>query len=125
MGRMSKPARIEAEADEREGLRRRFRLEALNSLAAEYTLAKDEGKIIANGRSMADLVQACVATAALVPEKIDEALTIQFESESTDYEPNTEIELSSEHWEVIFFSDHQIDHGDAVVLGAVTGQQRV
>src|SRR3546814_5515632 len=44
MGRMSKPARIEAEADEREGLRRRFRLEALNSLAAEYTLAKDEGK---------------------------------------------------------------------------------
>src|SRR3546814_8652269 len=27
MGRMSKPARIEAEADEREGLRRRFRLD--------------------------------------------------------------------------------------------------
>src|SRR3546814_8456624 len=51
MGRMSKPARIEAEADEREGLRRRFRLEALNRLAAEYTLAKDEGTIIANGRS--------------------------------------------------------------------------
>src|SRR3546814_12703449 len=75
MGRMSKPARIEAEADEREGLRRRFRLEALNSLAAEYTLAKDEGKIIANGRIMADLVQACVATAAPVPEKIDEAFT--------------------------------------------------
>src|SRR3546814_4068108 len=72
MGRMSKPARIEAEADEREGLRRRFRLEALNSLAAEYTLAKDEGKIIANGRIMADLVQACVATAARSEEHTSE-----------------------------------------------------
>src|SRR3546814_19562110 len=44
MGRMSKPARIEAEAEEREGLRRRFRLEAPNILAAVYTLAKGEGR---------------------------------------------------------------------------------
>src|SRR3546814_2336945 len=42
LGRMSKPARIEAEPDEREGLRRRFRLEALYSLSAEYTLRSEE-----------------------------------------------------------------------------------
>src|SRR3546814_4572656 len=114
MGRMSKPARIEAEADERAGLRRRFRLEALNSLAAEYTLAKDEGKIIANGRIMAALVQACVATAAPVPEKIDEAFTIQFERESNDYDPDTEIELSSDACDFIFFFWDRIEMGEEV-----------
>src|SRR3546814_11575991 len=96
MGRMSKPARIEAEADEREGLRRRFRLEALNSLAAEYTLAKDEGKIIANGRIMADLVQACVATAAPVPEKIDEAYSHPLERDIPKYPPTTENKPSTD-----------------------------
>src|SRR3546814_12228746 len=71
-------------------------------------------KIIANGRIMADLVQACVATAAPVPEKIDEAFTIQFERESTDYDPDTEIELSSDDCDVIFFSGDRIDMGEAV-----------
>lgn len=114
MGRTSKPVRIEADADEREGLRRRFRLEALNSLAAEYMLTKDEGKIIANGQIMADLVQACVATAAPVPEKIDEAFTIRFERESVDYDPDAEIELSSDDCDVIFFSGDRIDIGETV-----------
>src|SRR3546814_9785572 len=63
---------------------------------------------------MADLGQAGVATAAPVPEKIDEAFTIQFERESTDYDPDTEIELSSDDCDVIFFSGDRIDMGEAV-----------
>src|SRR3546814_16294727 len=63
---------------------------------------------------MADLVQACVATAAPVPEKIEEAFTIHFERERTDYDPDTEIELSSDDCDVIFFSGARIDMGEAV-----------
>src|SRR3546814_18113215 len=85
MGRMSKPARIEAEADEREGLHRRFRLEASNSLAADYTLAQAEGKHIDTGRIMADSVQARVATAEPMQEHIADRSPIHFKHHNNEY----------------------------------------
>ena len=114
LGRSSKPVRIEATAEECAALARRFRLQALDRLAAEYVLAAEGQAVIANGRIEAALTQACVASGAPVPEHLNEPFAIRFEREPVDASPDDEMELSADDCDVIFFSGDRIDMGEAV-----------
>lgn len=114
LGRSSKPVRIEATVEECAALARRFRLLALDRLAAEYVLVKEGQGVIANGRIEADLTQSCVASGAPVPEQLDEPFAIRFEREPGEHAPDEEIELSADDCDIIFFSGDRIDMGEAV-----------
>lgn len=114
LGQAGTPVRIEADVQEREALARRFRLPAINLLAAEYSLDKENGILMARGRIEADIVQSCVATGTPVPERIAEPFIIRFEREGTDQVSDAEIELSAEDCDVIFFSGDRIDMGEAI-----------
>ena len=114
IGRSSKPVHIEATAEERAVLSRRFGLVALDRLAADYLLEKDGEAIIARGHIEAELAQSCVASGVPVPERIDEPFAIRFEREAAASGPDEEVELSSDDCDVIFFAGDRIDMGEAV-----------
>lgn len=114
IGRSDKPVRIEATAEERAALARRFGLVTLDRLAASYILTKEGAAVIANGQIEAELVQSCVATGVPVPERLDEPFVIRFEREAAEPDPDEEIELSSNECDIIFFKGDRIDMGEAV-----------
>lgn len=114
VGRTAGAVRIEADPGEREALRRRFGLEAIDGLVADYVLAKGDRGIMATGRIRADVVQSCVATGAPVPARIDEPFLIRFEPERSDHAPDAEIELDADDCDVVFFAGDRIDMGEAV-----------
>lgn len=105
---------ITAEPDERIALAGRFALQSIDSLAADYAIAREQGGIIARGRLRADIVQSCIATGAPVPEQIDEPFVIRFERDEAAHAPDAEIELKEEECDVVFFSGDRIDMGEAV-----------
>lgn len=114
IGRSDKPVHIEATAEERAAIARRFGLMSLDHLAASYVLTKEGSGIIASGRLKAELVQSCVATGVPVPERLDEPFAIRFEREAAEPVPDEEIELHSNDCDIIFFAGDRIDMGEAV-----------
>ena len=105
---------IEADAGERAALARRFGLIALDALAAELTLVRDGDEVTLSGHLRAEAVQACVASGAPVPAKIDEPILILFRPAPTDGHPDEEIELGEEEMDVVFHDGAAIDIGEAV-----------
>lgn len=114
IGASGGPTRISAEPEERAALARRFALQSIEALSAEYVLSREQPGIMARGRMKAEIVQSCVATGGPVAESIDEPFVIRFEREETEAAPDAEIELSAEDCDVIFFSGDRIDMGEAI-----------
>lgn len=105
---------IEADADERAALARRFDLLAIDTLSAEATLSRSGDVVTAKGRLRAAVTQSCVATAAPVPAILDEPFDIVFRPEPTDIRPDDEIELDEAEMDVAFYTGGAIDLGEAV-----------
>lgn len=114
IGEKGSPVEIAADADERAALARRFALEAIERLTANYAITREEGCLMARGRLTADIVQSCIATGAPVPESLDEPFVIRFEREDQSRAPDAEIELSEQDCDIVFFSGDRIDMGEAI-----------
>jgi uncharacterized metal-binding protein YceD (DUF177 family) len=104
-------ASVEATAEERAALARRFRLLAVDALTAEFTLRQDAVGVAARGTLHGAVVQACVATGEPVPARIDESFVLRFLPEGSP--EGEELELSPEECDTMFFEGSAIDLGEA------------
>ncbi len=112
--RMTGEVHIEADADERAALAKRFGLVTLDRLEADYALSEEDGIILARGRVRASLAQPCVATAEPVPEQIDSDFALRFVVEDNSAADGEELELDAEDVDTIGYDGQQIDMGEAV-----------
>lgn len=103
---------IEADADERAALARRFGIETLEALSAMASVTRQGEEIRACGRLSARIVQLCVASNVPLPAAIDAPFDIAFRTGPPDSAP--EIELSEEECDVVFYEGGAIDLGEAV-----------
>lgn len=102
---------VEADADERAALAKRFAVIAVDRLAAHFTLRRDASGIVARGRVSGAVVQACSVTGEPVPATIEEPFDIRFLAEPGDLAD--EVELSADECDTVFFSGGAIDLGEA------------
>lgn len=103
---------IEADADERAALARRFDLSSIDRLAARFAIRRDGAAIVATGRIAAVVVQPCAATAEPVEQAIDEAVTLRF-VEALDGGGEDELELGGDALDTIEIDGGAIDLGEA------------
>lgn len=111
-----RPVHIAADEAERAALARRFGLNGLDRLEADYTLAIVAGGWSAAGTLSADVVQACVATGDDVPARVDAPFAIRFVPEKTleSAAADEEVELDEDALDVMSVEGGRIDMGEAV-----------
>ena len=108
----ARPVRLEATAEEREALAKRFGLVAIHRLEAEVELAADGDAVDARGRLLADIVQSCAVSGEDLPVTIDEPLAMRFVPEQAVEEE--EVELEESELDEIPFAGDVFDLGEAV-----------
>jgi len=113
LGGAARPIAIEAEEGERAALARRFGLLAIETLTATAELSRDGDAILATGNLKAAVVQACVASGAPVPARIDEPFALRFVPQADD-KAEPEIELEEADLDVVPYEGGAIDLGEAV-----------
>lgn len=113
IGAQPRALRIEADEAERQALARRFGLSSLERLEAELNVHSAGEDVVAQGRMQAELVQACVATGAPVPARIEEPFTLRFRPEGSP-EESAEVELEADELDTLFFEGGAVDVGEAV-----------
>jgi Large ribosomal RNA subunit accumulation protein YceD len=114
LGTVPREMRIEAGAEEREALRRRFGIVALDRLEAEVAVSRNNDEIVAAGTLYAQARQACVVTAEPVPEAIEEPFRIRFRPHPVAAGGEEEIEIDDdEELDVVFYDGALIDVGEA------------
>ena len=107
-----KPVELEATAQERAALARRFGIVAIERLMATLTLEPVGETIEAHGRLAAAIVQSCAVSGEDLPVAIDEPVAIRFVPE-TPVEA-VELELASEDLDEVPYSGGSLDLGEAV-----------
>lgn len=105
--------RIEADAQERQALARRFGLVSVDRLEANLALSVDGAAINATGRMRADIIQSCAISGEDLPIRIDEPIALRFVPEASR-RPDEEVELSEEDCDEIEYAGNQFDLGEAV-----------
>jgi len=105
---------LEANAQERAALARRFGIVSLDRLEAEVNVHRSEQEPVAVGRVVAELVQSCAVTDAPVTARIDEPFAVRFRAEAPEPAGDEEIELGEAELDVIFYEGAAIDIGEAV-----------
>jgi uncharacterized metal-binding protein YceD (DUF177 family) len=112
----TRPVRIEANADERAALARRFGIIAIGRLEAEVALEANGDEVQAKGALTADIVQACAISGDDLPARIRETIDLRFvPAERLEaIEPATEVELEAEDLDQIFYTGTSFDLGEAV-----------
>lgn len=105
---------IEADADERAALARRFEILSIGSLTAKTEVRRQGSDVYAEGRLKADVAQSCVATGVELTATIDAPFKIVFRPEMPIEAPDAGIELSEAECDVVFYSGGAIDLGEAV-----------
>jgi len=117
LGDGARERHIEASAEERAALARRFGLRMLDVLEARLHVVPEAGGARVEGQLVADLVQACVATAEDVPAHIDIPFAVRFmrglDDESADA-PDEEIELSEADCDLLPLENERIDLGETI-----------
>ena len=93
----------------------RFSLVSIGGLTARVQLVRDGEVVLANGRLVADIVQACAISAEDLPVRIDEPLALRFLSENAVAVPiSEEEELSADACDEIPFEGDRLDLGEAL-----------
>jgi uncharacterized metal-binding protein YceD (DUF177 family) len=105
---------VEAEAEERAALARRFGLVEIVRLEAEARLARRGSDVLAEGRMAASVVQSCVATGEPVAASLDEPFEIVFRTLPDGGRPDEEVELDEKELDVVFYDGALVDLGEAV-----------
>lgn len=104
---------IEASAQERDALARRFALAAIDRLEAEIALAAIGPAITATGRLRAQIVQYCAVSGEPFPVSIDVPLALRFVP-ARQRAPDEEVELDVEDCDEIEFTGNSFDLGEEV-----------
>ncbi len=105
---------VEANADERAALARRFELIGIDRLTGRFTIRRDAAGIVADGRVEATVTQACTITGDPLPATIDEPVSLRFVPELEAGQD--EVELADSDIDVIPYE------GDAIDLGEVAAE---
>ena len=113
------PIVVEADADERRALAKRFDLPQIALLRAELSLDTDGKAVRATGPMTARIVQNCAVSHDEFPVSIDEALNLRFVEEGAPdpalaEDGEIEIELSADDCDEIEYSGDMFDLGEAV-----------
>ncbi len=111
IGEGERTIRIAADAAERAALAKRFDLQGVESLDAEFRLSRDAAGVIAHGHVRAQVVQACVITDEPVPGTIDEPVALRFVVD--DVAGEGEIELDEDALDTMLYDGAAIDLGEA------------
>lgn len=105
---------LNASAEDCAAICRRLRLLSLARLEAHAVLTRAGERVHAEGRVMAALDQACVATGEPVAEAVDEPFALDFLPEPSGAERDEEIELDSAACDTVFHDGASIDLGSAI-----------
>lgn len=111
------PLTLEANAEERSALARRFGLETLGHLRAVLTLEERGGAVHVTGTVHAVFTQACAVSGETLHQTLDDPIALRFVAESqgaAPFAPGAEIELDSDALDELFFTGEFIDVGEAV-----------
>ena len=108
----AKPITIEAGAEERKALARRFGIVAIHQLQATVALERAGEAVMARGRLHAAIVQSCAVSGEDLPVRIDEPLALRFVPAAEPEED--ELELAESVLDEIPFEGHVFDLGEAV-----------
>ena len=114
IGSATRAVRIEADANERVALARRFALTSLDRLSAMLELRAKATGIAVAGRLDAAGTQACVVTGEPVPFAIDEAFGLRFVDEAAFAVAEGEIELDADACDLVVHDGAAVDLGEAV-----------
>ena len=107
-----RPITMEASAEERTALARRFGIVAIRQLQATVALERAGEAIMARGRLSAAIVQSCAVSGEDLPVRIDEPLALRFVPAAEPEEE--ELELAESDLDEIPFEGHVFDLGEAV-----------
>ena len=108
----AKPITIEAGAEERKALARRFGIVAIHQLQATVALERAGEAVMARGRLHAAIVQSCAVSGEDLAVRIDEPLALRFVPAAEPEEE--ELELAESDLDEIPFEGHVFDLGEAV-----------
>lgn len=108
----AKAMSIEATAEERQALARRFGIVAIQQLQATVRFERAGEVLTATGRLNAAIVQSCAVSGEDLPVKIDEPLALRFVRARPVVDE--EIELEADDLDEIPFEGHAFDLGEAV-----------
>ncbi len=103
---------IEADGDERRRLAGRFRLKALDRLAADIAIMRKAGIIHVEGVLEASVVQACVVTDEPLPAQVSTPFFVRYVPDAYAHAPDEELELSEADCDTLPLEGHQIDLGE-------------
>jgi uncharacterized metal-binding protein YceD (DUF177 family) len=101
---------IDADAQERAALAKRFDLIAIERLTGKFTIRRDAAGIVAEGRVAAAVTQACSITGDPLPATVDEPVALQFVP--GDESEQDEVELGDNDIDVIPYDGGTIDLGE-------------
>jgi uncharacterized metal-binding protein YceD (DUF177 family) len=108
----AKPIAIEATAEERKALARRFDIVAIKNLKATVKLERTGTALTARGRLSAAIVQSCAISGEDLSVAIEEPLALRFVPAAL---PEVEeIELDAQDLDEIPFEGHTFDLGEAI-----------
>ncbi len=115
LDRIGSGDRVDLIADEAEraAVAERLDLLSLDRLEAHAVLTRDGEAVSASGRVKATLDQACAATGAPVPARIDEAFELKF-MPSPGSTREEEVELAPGELDMVFYDGGAIDLGSAI-----------
>ena len=114
IGAAPRTVAIEADAEERAALVRRFGLVEIGRLAAEAKLIREGAEIRVSGRMTGSVVQSCVASGEPVEAVVDEPFALVFRPLPSGGRPDEEVELEAAELDVSFYEGGSIDLGEAV-----------
>jgi len=112
IGEGAREISVEANADERAALARRFDLISVGKLTAKAMLTREGDVVNAIGELQADVVQSCVATATPLPVMVKEGFSLRFVPMAAAGEE--EVELDADACDTVEYEGGAIDLGEAV-----------
>lgn len=110
IGDDARTVEIEADAQERAALAKRFDLIGIDRLTGKFAIRRDAAGIVAEGRVAAAVTQACSITGDPLPATVDEPVTLRFVPE--DDVGQDEVELGDSDIDVIPYDGGTIDLGE-------------
>jgi uncharacterized metal-binding protein YceD (DUF177 family) len=113
LGPAPRSLRIEAEAEERAALAKRFGLAGMDRLAAEIEISRNGERVSARGRIAAGVTQSCVATGEPVEAEVEEPFEVEFRP-IPQADAEEEVELGENELDVAFHDGASVDVGELV-----------
>ena len=101
---------VDADAQERAALAKRFDLIGIERLTGKFTIRRDAAGIVAEGRVTAAVTQACSITGDPLPATVDEPVALRFVAEEDAGQD--EVELGDSDIDVIPYDGGTIDLGE-------------